>query len=818
MTSLRRIAFVTIKWLGISLAGLTGLVMVFGVIAYTYLHKSLPQLAGEREVAGLNGPVEILRDEFGVPHIRGDSDLDIYFGLGYAHAQDRLWQMEFTRRITQGRLSELFGSFAVTPDTYLRALDLGGAAETALASLPDDTVEKLDAYAAGVNAVIAAEDRPLPPEFFILRHQPEPWSPKDSVMLVKFLALGLSGNVFSEVIRTQLIEQLSEEQLVEFMPPAPNDWALTKEFFADAGLGKAFANLPAPPLAAASNNWVISGKHTTTGKPILANDPHLGLSAPSVWYLAHLAFEETSVIGGTMPGMPAVLTGRNEYIAWGLTTTGADVQDLFIERINPENDNEYLTPDGYVAFETREEVIKVRFGADKKVTLKKSRHGPVVPTEGFLESLKIGGHALSLSWTALAPGDQTVHGGITAMTAKNWPEFREALKSYHAPMQSIVYGDVDGTIALIAPALVPKRKELNGSKGLVPAPGWGTEYEWNGYIPFDELPQYVNPEDGLLVTANDKIVDDAYPHAITLEWESDQRTRRIRTLLAQRDVHDLASNRIIQMDEVSQLALDLMPTIREALAPVKAKAGPEQDALTVLRDWDGNMGADQPGPLIYAALIREMTRATYADETGDLFRLVSRVREDFLRKVFGADATLENWCVDVSSDTPADCQDIIRSSFSNAIAWITSRYGPKVSTWKWGRAHMAMHVHRPFGSVPVLKRFFNMTHPSGGSAATINRGGLSGSDAAPFANVHASGYRGVYDFADLNASIFMQSTGQSGNVLSPHYRDLTALWASGDYMRMTTDFAEIERNDPHRLRLTPGKSQRVSAQNSGALP
>ena len=818
MTSLRRIAFATFKWLCIGLAGLTGLAMVSGVIAYTYLHKSLPQLAGELEVAGLNGPVEILRDEFGVPHIRGDSDLDIYFGLGYAHAQDRLWQMEFTRRITQGRLSELFGSFAVTPDTYLRALDLGHAAETALASLPDDTVEKLEAYAAGVNAVITADDGPLPPEFFLLRHTPEPWSPKDSVMLVKFLALGLSGNVFSEVIRTQLIEQLSEEQLVEFMPPAPNDWALTKEFFAEAGLDKAFANLPTPPLAAASNNWVISGKHTATGKPILANDPHLGLSAPSVWYLAHLAFEETSVIGGTMPGMPAVLTGRNEHIAWGLTTTGADVQDLFIERINPENDNEYLTQDGYVPFETREEVIKVRFGEDKKVTLRKSRHGPVVPTEGFLESLKIGGHALSLSWTALAPGDQTVHGGITAMTAKNWTEFRDAMKSYHAPMQSIVYGDVDGTIALIAPALVPKRGQKNGSKGLVPAPGWGTAYDWTGYIPFDELPQYVNPEDGILVTANDKIVEDDYPHAITLEWESDQRTRRIRTLLAERNVHDLASNRAIQMDEVSQLALDLMPAILEALTTYEAKAGPEHDALAALRNWDGTMDADQAAPLIFSAMLREITKGTFADELGDKFPMVTRSREEFLRGVFSGTAPFHHWCADVESDADKTCDDVIRTSFSNGVEWIEGAYGPKVSTWKWGHAHPAHHIHRTLGSVPVIGRFFNMTHPSGGSGASINRGLYTGSGSTPFANVHASGYRGVYDFADLNASIFMQSTGQSGNVLSPHYRDLTALWATGDYMRMTTDFSEIEGNAPHRLRLTPGKSVQASAPDSAAHP
>ncbi len=806
-----RIGWHIAKWGVILLLALALLLAFSSVVAYTYLHRSLPQTNGEFSIAGPGGPIEIIRDQYAIPHLRADNDLDVYFALGYVHAQDRLWQMEFSRRIAQGRLSEIFGSFTATPDVYLRALDLDHAAQTSLEALPAETIEKLEAYAAGVNAVIGAGDRPLPPEFFLLQHAPEPWTPKDSVMLVKFLALGLSGNMFSEVIRTRLIDQLSEQQLAEFLPPAPGDWNLVKKLFAESGINSLFAALPAPPLKAASNNWVISGAHTKTRKPLLANDPHLGLSAPSVWYLAHLAFKDGSVIGGTMPGMPAVLTGRNEHIAWGLTTTGADTQDLYIEHLNPKNENEYRTPDGFAAFEEREEIIRVRFGADRKITLKKSRHGPIVPTEGFLEELKLPNHALALSWTALKDGDRTVHGGISAMTARSWSEFREALKDYHAPMQSIVYGDVDGNIALIAPALVPTRGEENSTKGLVPAPGWATTYDWTGYIPFDGLPQYLNPPSGKLVTANDKIVDDDYPYNVTLEWESDQRARRIRTLLDATPTHDVASFRTIQMDEVSQLALDLLPPLLEALATFKPKVGPELDALNMLRDWDGTMAADRSEPLIFAALVRDLSKETYEDEFGDMFNLVFRTREEFLRRVFGPDADLQTWCAHKEEDLERTCQAVIHRAFSSAVEWIQREYGPKSSTWRWGFAHPARHTHRPFGSVPVIGRLFNITHPSGGSGATINRGDVSLSGSRPFANVHGSGYRGIYDFEDLNRSIYMQSTGQSGNVLSRHYGDLTELWAQGEYLKMTTDFSEI-MSGPHLvLRLMPRKQTSATA-------
>lgn len=793
-----------LRWAFFGLSGLVGLIAIAGIFIHTYLHRSLPQIDGTMEVSGIDLPLTIIRDDYGIPHIRGENDRDIFFGLGVVHAQDRLWQMEMTRRIAQGRLAEVFGSFAATADIYLRALNLEGAAISALASLPPATVDKLEAYADGVNAILEKKDRPLPPEFFLTRHRPEPWAPKDSVLLVKFLALGLSGNVFSEVIRTRLLDQLSEQQLAEFLPPSPNNWSTLKDLYAQTGIQHLFAQLPPPPLSAASNNWVVSGKHTQSGKPLLANDPHLGLSAPSVWYLAHLGFSDGSVIGGTMPGMPAVLTGRNEHVAWGLTTTGADTQDLYIEQVNSADENEYMAPGGYRPFETREETIKVRFGADRAVTLKESRHGPIVPTEGFLKDLKLANHVLALSWTALRDEDQTVKGGIDVMRARNWKEFRDALKDYHAPMQSIVYGDVDGNIALIAPALVPIRKKGNNALGLVPAPGWDDSHQWIGFIPFDGLPQYLNPSNGMLVTANDKIVDDTYRYSVTREWESDQRARRIRTLLTQTPKHSVNTFREIQMDEISQLALDLLPPLLGQLQTFEASNPLEKEALDTLRGWDGDMASNRAAPLIFRALIRHMSKETYKDELGDQFDLVARTREEFLRRVFGATPTLSHWCANENTEDVKTCKDVVRRSFSDAVQWIEERHGPKLSTWEWGRAHPAIHTHRPFGSFPIIGKAFNIEHASGGGAATINRGDMSGSGDRPFTNVHGSGYRGIYDFSDLNRSIYMQSTGQSGNVLSRHYGDLTKLWARGDYLKMTTDFEEIT-NAPHSvLRLTPG--------------
>ncbi|MFP4004069.1 MAG: penicillin acylase family protein, partial [Alphaproteobacteria bacterium] len=501
------------RWAGRLLAAFVVVALLTGVGAYFWLERSLPQIEGERQVAGLDAQVEILRDERGIPHIFADNVNDALFALGFVHAQDRLWQMHSQRRIAEGRLAEIAGPPALVLDKFMRAFDFRYYAKAAWLRLPEETQEALKAYAAGVNAVIEDRDRPLPPEFFLMQTEPEPWKPSDTLMLGKLLAVGLSTNAFSEVMRARLQSLLGEEQLAQFLPPYPDDAPVALPnlagLYEDSPVKRFAELLPAEWTWTASNNWVVSGERTESGKPLLANDPHLGLTVPSVWYLAHLSVGERNVIGGTMPGMAGVLVGRTNRIAWGVTNTGGDVQDLYLEKLNPDNPDEYLTPDGYKPFEKRAEKFKVRFARDVVHTYDISRHGPVMPEDwpGFEETVGEE-HALALSWTALMEDDLTAHSMYAIWEADDWPSFRDSLRHYSIPMQNFVYADVDGDIAFIAPARVPVRKPENDIKGLLPSPGWEAKYDWAGFIPFDELPQTVNPERGFVVTANHKIVPD----------------------------------------------------------------------------------------------------------------------------------------------------------------------------------------------------------------------------------------------------------------------------------------------------------------------
>jgi len=795
------------KWLkriAVALAALAGTTIALLVVWHVRLHDSLPTTKGTIEVAGLTGSAQIVRDKYGVPHISGDTPSEIYFALGFAHAQDRLWQMEMIRRIGQGRLSELFGSLATDADILLRTIDLYGAASRGYAALPSEIKSPLVAYSDGVNAFLEHSDGALPPEFSILRHRPEAWKPEDSAVIIKFMAVGLSSNAFREVIRTRLNTILPSDKIAELMPPqAPVIAELPKP---PQEAQQAEAYLAARPLIGASNNWVVDGSRTKSGKPLLANDPHLGLSTPSVWYLAHLAFPDQDVVGGTLPGVPAVILGRNDHISWGFTNTGGDVQDIFVEKLNPENDGEYLTPDGFEAFETRTETIKVRLGSDIETEIRRSRHGPVIPTDlGFTSELAVDGHVFALAWTALSDDDETLRAGMSVMFAQSSDAFLSALRHYHAPMQSMVYADVSGDIGLIAPARVPKRKSENTARGLTPVPGWIDTYDWDGFLPFEALPQWSNPDSGQLWTANNQIVPDSYPHLISLEWDDDHRARRIETLLNQTDAHTIETFAAMQMDDISQLAVDLLPSLLETVASEKLSVL-EIDAWEALSDWDHVMRVDQAEPLIFIAWMRELSRQLISDELGDQFFMAWGYNPDMVSAVLAGEAPFTDWCDDVSSEATETCTDIAKRAFKKSIARIVSDYGSRIDTWQWGHAHQAVHSHTPFGSVPVIKNFFNIEQATSGGPYTLNRGQNRLGSARPFANIHGSGYRAIYDLSDLDKSAYMISTGQSGNPLSKHYADLSVLWAEGTYIEITTDPDEIEDQAVAALTLSPRKS------------
>ena len=471
------------RWLrriGWSIPALIAMAIVAAAVFYVYLKQSVPDYAGEVKLAGLSGPVEIVRDRNAVPHIFAASWNDAYFALGFAHAQDRLWQMEMNRRIAAGRVSEVVGDLALDIDKLFRTVGIRKTANANFQALDDETRAGLERYTAGVNAFLKQRDRPLPPEFILLGIDPEPWEAVDSIAWGKMMQWDLGGNWRSELFRLRLTQRLTPNQIAEFLSPYPGDPFqvapdLKTVYRELAPTAAQLASILPPQTEGAigSNNWVVSGARTASGKPLLANDPHLGLSAPAIWYFAHMSVKGENVIGATLPGAPWVVIGRNDHIAWGVTNTGPDVQDLFVEKLHPGDAKRYLAPEGYREFASRKEIMRVKGKPDVELNVRESRHGPVisdvVATAGKAVPM---GHVLAFQWTALLPDDRVTQAGRRLQHARNWTEFRSALVDFHAPQQNFVYADVDGNTGFIAPARVPIRASGNVFKGLAPTPGW----------------------------------------------------------------------------------------------------------------------------------------------------------------------------------------------------------------------------------------------------------------------------------------------------------------------------------------------------------
>lgn len=795
-----------LRWLGRLAAALLIVAVLAAAGGWFALRTSLPRIDGEIRLAGLAEPVEILRDRHGIPHIFAQSAEDAAFGLGYAHAQDRLWQMEISRRLGAGRLSELVGEDGLKIDRFLRTIGLYRKAEAGFALLNAETRATLEAYAGGVNAFLRNREGLLPPEFLILRHEPEPWRPADSLVWLRMMSLDLAGNWGNELLRLRLSRVLSPQRIQELFQPYGEheirglpDWSLSAGTIDHASLDTLWRSAPIPPPGLGSNNWVVSGERTASGRPLLANDPHLGLQAPSLWYFAHLSWPGNDVIGASLPGLPSIVLGRNRQIAWGFTNTGPDVQDLYLERIDPADPGRYLTPDGPRPFEVREETIAVKGAAPVTLTVRETRHGPVLsdaygPAGAVLED----GFVLALAWTSLRADDLTAQAGLKLAQARDWPGFVEALRDFHAPQQNIVYADRAGHIGYLAPARVPLRKPDNAVRGFTPQPGWDAAYDWAGTIPFEKLPRAFDPPGGLIATANHRIVGDDYPYFITSEWAPDFRARRILALLNNRARHSLQSFKEIQLDTRSEMAAELLPRMLAA----GAEPAFGVDPAAFFADWDYRHEIDSAEALLYAAWIRELSRLLYADELGELFNDAWQTRPRFLRFVLldGGD----HWCDDVASTETEDCDQMIARSFARAVDWLRANHGEDPRGWRWGDAHPARSKHRPFGDVAVLNRLFDITLPSPGGNYTVNVGRYRVNRAAsPFENVHAASLRAIYDLDDLDRSIFIHSTGQSGNPLSPLYRNFAEAWVRGDYLPMTTRRAEISAGAMGALWLRP---------------
>jgi penicillin amidase len=800
------------------------LVAIVAAVAVWYVRAVEPQVAGTVRLPGFERSVEVVRDREGVAHIFAANDNDATAALGFVHAQDRLWQMEMNRRIANGRLAEIVGAPGLETDRFLRTIGIRRSAEAMFANLDAETRVSLAAYARGVNAYLTTRASPLPPEFHILgAPAPEPWTPIDSLGWSLMMALDLGANLNAEITRLRLAQAgLSMERIGQFLPPYPGErWPELPDYTAlykSLGGQTQRADALIRPFGlglegVGSNNWVVSGARSETGKPLLANDPHLGLSAPALWYFARLTSPSGTVIGATLPGVPSVVLGRNERIAWGFTNTGPDVQDVYIERIDPQNPNRYQTPDGWRDFETVQEVIRVKGAPDVTLNVRITRHGPVISdgaSRGASEAVPQG-HALALRWTALDPDNLTVQAFARLNTAKTWPEFLAAARHYHAPQQNIVYADIDGNIGFVAAGRVPVRRPDNDLRGLFPAPGWDARYDWAGFIPFEELPQEFNPARGFRYTANERITPDGYPHFITSEWATPHRADRIRELLGQRNMHTLESFRQIQADHRSNAVREMLPLLLAAYSRGdrdRNRTTPqrEQAVVDLLKAFDGTMATNRAEPLVATAWVRELTRLVYADELGpDLFRDLWDQRQVFTMGVLENRDGQGAWCASARTATPpASCAALVSRALELALDDLEKRYGPDRSKWQWGVAHDARSEHRPFARVGALARLFDVRVPVPGDTYTVNVNRHTiRNEAEPFVSRHSASLRALYDMADPERSLFIHSTGQSGLPTSRLYGNLAERWSRVEFIPMRTKREDIARDAIGTLRIEP---------------
>ena len=757
-------------------------VIYFG--ANAYIARSLPKTEGEIQLSGLKEKVEIIRDKDGVPHIRAKNDHDLYMAQGYVQAQDRLFQMDLSRRQASGELSEVVGSAAIDKDKYFRALGLRRAAVASYDQYSNHAKDTLNWFAEGVNAFIKEldENGKWPIEFKLLGYKPKEWTPTDSLTIGKYMAFDLGGHWEDQAFRYYLLQNFSEEKAYDLFPSYPKDapYIISKDTL---NLEKSFASAVIPHEFNGSNNWVVSGEKTKSGKPILADDPHLSLSTPSIWYQMHLKGPDTNVSGVIFAGIPGIILGHNEEIAWGVTNTGPDVQDLYIEKRNPTNKNQFLYNEKWEDAEVIKEPIKVKDQKTIDYNVIVTRHGPII-SEFAADSGK--DTVLSLQWTALQPSNE-LEAILKMNRAKNWDEFETALENFQTPAQNFVFASNDGTIAYKANGKIPIRKK---GDGLLPVPGWTDEYEWTGYIPFNELPKTVNPKEGFISTANNKVISDDYPYHISHNWAQPYRQMRIQEVLKANDQITAKDMRDLQMDKMNLQAKEFVPIFLNELKGIKDKT--EKEAIQQLKEWNFVDNEELAAPLIFNRWMTKISDVLFNKE----------ISVEMLEKFGGRKQAVDELLRHAAEGNPGPwikenggLQAVLKKSFELAINEIKDEQGNSVSKWSWGEYHQLYFPH-PLSSVKPLNYLFNSDGriPVGGSSVTVQAAANKNDGTVN----HGGSWRFVIDTANMDSAYHLVGPGQSGHLKSKWYHNQLNAWANGTYHQTS-----LNTKKGHTLILNP---------------
>ena len=775
------------------------------------LRQPQPRYQGKLRLKGLSTSVEVFRDQWGVPHIYAGSTHDVLFAQGFVHAQERLWQMDFNRRLVAGRLSEILGPVSVSLDRWIRTLTMRHVAESEVELLDDETRSYIEAYAAGVNACIGHE--PLPLECSLLGYEPEPWIVADTLAWIKMMCWNLCVNWETEILRARLIAKLGPEATASLEPDVSDQWArvvppgVDYAFIGDKALKRAaqarkFTG-PGAREGVGSNNWVLSGSRTTTGMPILANDMHLGMGAPAIWYENHLTGGELQVTGVSFPGVPTVIAGHNEHLAWGFTNGFPDVQDLYMEHIRrtPEGGAEFEFRGEWHKAEVRRERIKVKGSEPVIEEVIVTRHGPVINSLIEGEGMET---PLALRWTALDKINSSK--AIFAMNrAASCKEFHEALRGWICPTQNIVYADRQGNIAYTFPGNIPMRSKGDGS---VPVPGWTGEYEWTGYIPYEELPHMFNPSTGYIASANNRVVDDGYPHWVSVDFCASSRATRIADMIESKPALGVDDVKQMHMDQVSVLARETM----RGLNDVNCESPELAPIFELFHDWDGYLPATGPHTAIYQIFTRQLILLLTKPRLGELaYRYVGKGPTPILAEgsMFGEHA--REWLMNTLSDPRSPWWDtgdgrnrseLVTQAMRETVEFLKRTCGPKMEDWSWGKIHQMTFSH-PLGRVKPLDRIFNRgPFPIGGDGDTIWATGVSRADLGEF-DIVGPPARFIADLSNWDNSQSILVPGQSGHPASPHYDDNIEGWFKGEYHPMFFDREKVITNAVNTLTLEP---------------
>ncbi len=811
---------------------------VAGFLLYVYwwlIQRATPALDGEVTLAGLDQPVEIRRDRHGVPHIYAKNRADLFRAQGFVHAQDRLWQMEQNRRIARGALAEVFGYPAVEADRFSRIIGFWRAAQAELATLDAETLQVLDWYTAGVNAYITARPRRVGAEFNLLRIRPEPWTALDVLGNAKVTSWALSLNWESELTRLRLLEGLDPIAAAELEPDYPRLNPLTLAGVGQAELTRLLATAglllnqyetvkqwlgqtsASPDAGQGSNSWVLAPKNSLTRQPILCNDPHLAVQIPGVWYENHLSCPDYAVSGVSFTGLPGVVIGHNEQIAWGLTNGMIDVQDLYVERAHPDDPTLFEYNGAWERAQIVEEVIQVRRGPPHIEKVVITRHGPLLT--GLLNQDESSAAAqtpsqtlrFALRWAGYAPG-QMVRAVLKLNQATNWDEFNRALDDWSVPPQNVTFADTRGNIGYRLAGTAPVRDK---NLGLLPAPGWIDQYEWSGMIPVAELPRLYNPDSGKIVTANNKIVGDDYPYFLGVEFDPGWRAARIEELLNKKDRHTIRDMEELQLDTLSRYAQALTPW----LTIFNSSDEWEMVALNELRRWNFRMEADSVAALVFHYYLLQVLEMTFSNKLGAATQGYLGMASNPLFLIHGFTMRAETkllelldehatsvWYMDAASNRQRTREEMLQEALRLAVQQIRQAHGDSKLKWNWGRIHQVRYTH-PLGSAPLLRKLFSRGPlPVGGDGTTINVSRYAPQLPPGLVQVTAS-FRQIYEVGAWDSAQTITTSGQSGHPLSPHYDDQMMMWKEGIYHKMPWSREEVERLTMYRLMLKPMKPQ-----------